>query len=70
METLLEGPHLLLLLLLVQTVLAAKVMLTTGSALFAMKVGPCTLESDNHAAEKNSSVKNVLGKLCNESWTR
>jgi hypothetical protein len=67
METLMEGPHILL--LLVQTVLAAKVMWTTGSALFAMKVGPCTLESGHHVAE-TSSVKNVLGELCNESWTR
>ena len=67
METLMEGPHLLL--LLVQTVLAAKVMWTTGSALFAMKDGPCTLESGHHVAEA-SSVKNVLGKLCNKNWTR
>ena len=66
METLMEGPHLLL--LLVQTVLAAKVMWTNGSALFAMKDGPCTQESGHHVVE-TSSVKNVLGKLCNRNWT-
>ena len=54
METLLKGPHLHL--LLAQTVLVAKVMWTTGSALFAMKVGPCTQESGHYVAETHREM--------------